>query len=45
MAPTLIPECKAALRAVDLADARAAAEAALEAPDADAARGLASSLL
>ncbi len=45
MAPALIPEAKAALRVVDLADAQAAAEAALEAQDADAARGLASSLL
>jgi multiphosphoryl transfer protein len=45
MAPALIPEAKAALRAVDLPAARAAAEAALDAPDADAARALASSLL
>jgi len=45
MAPALIPEAKAALRTVDLAAARAAAEAALDAPDADAARALASSLL
>ena len=36
MAPALIAEAKAALRAVDLADARAAADAALDAEDADA---------
>jgi multiphosphoryl transfer protein len=45
MAPTLIPEAKAALRAVDLAAARDAAEAALDAEDADAARALAAALL
>ncbi|HEX7300018.1 MAG TPA: phosphoenolpyruvate--protein phosphotransferase [Solirubrobacteraceae bacterium] len=45
MAPALIPEAKAALRAVDLPAARAAAEAALEAEDADAARALAAALL
>jgi phosphoenolpyruvate-protein phosphotransferase len=45
MAPALIPEAKAALRAVDLPAARTAAEAALDAGDADAARALASSLL
>jgi multiphosphoryl transfer protein len=45
MAPALIPEAKAALRAVDLPAARVAAEAALEAEDADAARGLAAALL
>ena len=45
MAQALIPEAKAALREVDLPAARAAAEAALDAPDADAARALASSLL
>jgi phosphoenolpyruvate-protein phosphotransferase len=45
MAPTLIAEAKAALRAVDLADARAAADAALDAEDADAARQLAMALL
>jgi multiphosphoryl transfer protein len=45
MAPALIPEAKAALRAVDLAAARAAAEAALDAADADAARALATTLL
>jgi phosphoenolpyruvate-protein phosphotransferase/dihydroxyacetone kinase phosphotransfer subunit len=45
MAPALIPEAKAALRAVDLPAARAAAHAALDAEDADAARQLALSLL
>jgi multiphosphoryl transfer protein len=45
MAPALIPEAKAALRAVDLPAARAAAESALEAEDADAAREIALSLL
>jgi phosphoenolpyruvate-protein phosphotransferase len=45
MAPALIPEAKAALRAVDLSAAREAAEAALEAEDADAARALAAALL
>jgi multiphosphoryl transfer protein len=45
MAPALIPEAKAALRAVDLAAAREAAEAALDAEDADAARALAAALL
>ncbi|HKE80405.1 MAG TPA: phosphoenolpyruvate--protein phosphotransferase [Solirubrobacteraceae bacterium] len=45
MAPALIPEAKAALRAVDLSAARAAAESALEAEDADAAREIALSLL
>jgi phosphoenolpyruvate-protein kinase (PTS system EI component) len=45
MAPGLIPEAKAALRAVDLPAARAAAEAALDVEDADAARELALSLL
>jgi multiphosphoryl transfer protein len=45
MAPALIAEAKAALRAVDLADARAAADAALDAEDADAARQLAMALL
>jgi phosphoenolpyruvate-protein phosphotransferase/dihydroxyacetone kinase phosphotransfer subunit len=45
MAPALIAEAKAALRAVDLADARAAAEAALHAEDADEARRLAAALL
>jgi phosphoenolpyruvate-protein phosphotransferase/dihydroxyacetone kinase phosphotransfer subunit len=45
MAPALIPEAKAALRAVDLPAARAAAQAALEAEDADGARQIALSLL
>lgn len=45
MAAALVPEAKAALREVALADARAAAQAALEADDADAARGLALQLL
>jgi phosphoenolpyruvate-protein kinase (PTS system EI component) len=45
MAPALVPEAKAALRAVDLADARGAAEAALDAEDADEARRLAAALL
>lgn len=45
MAPALIPEAKAALRAVDLGAARAAAETALEAEDADEARAAAASLL
>jgi multiphosphoryl transfer protein len=45
MAPALIPEAKAALRAVTIDDARAAAAAALQASDADAARALATALL
>ncbi len=45
MAAALVPEAKAALREVSLADARAAAQAALETDDADAARGLALQLL
>ena len=45
MAPALIAEAKAALRAVDLADARAAALAALDAEDAESARRLAVALL
>jgi multiphosphoryl transfer protein len=45
MAPALIPEAKAALRSVSLADARAAAAAALDAPDAEAARRFAAALL
>jgi phosphoenolpyruvate-protein phosphotransferase/dihydroxyacetone kinase phosphotransfer subunit len=45
MAPGLVAEAKAALRAVDLADARAAAQAALDAEDADEARRLAAALL
>jgi multiphosphoryl transfer protein len=45
MAPALVAEVKAALRAVDIADARAAADAALDAEDADEARRLAAALL
>lgn len=45
MAAALVPEAKAALREVSMADARAAAQAALETDDADAARGLALQLL
>jgi phosphoenolpyruvate-protein kinase (PTS system EI component) len=45
MAPALVAEAKAALRAVDLADARAAAGAALDAEDADEARRFAAALL
>jgi phosphocarrier protein FPr len=45
MAPALIAEAKAALRTVDLADAQAAAHAALDAEDAEAARQLALALL
>jgi multiphosphoryl transfer protein len=45
MAPALIPEAKAALRQVDLPAARAAAEAALDAEDAEAAASLAAELL
>jgi phosphoenolpyruvate-protein kinase (PTS system EI component) len=45
VAPALVPEVKAALRNVDLGAARAAAEAALDAEDADAARLLAADLL
>jgi signal transduction protein with GAF and PtsI domain len=45
MAPALVAEVKAALRSVDLADARAAAQAALDAEDADEARRLAAALL
>jgi phosphocarrier protein FPr len=45
MAAALVPEAKAALRGVSLADARDAARAALETDDADAARGLALQLL
>ncbi len=45
MAPSLVPEIKAALRSVSLADARAAAAAALAAPDAETARAAASALL
>jgi phosphoenolpyruvate-protein phosphotransferase/dihydroxyacetone kinase phosphotransfer subunit len=45
MAPPLVPEVKAALRSVTLADARATAEHALEAEHADEARRLAAALL
>ncbi len=45
MAPPLIAEAKAALRAVTLSDAAAAAQRALEAPDAASARAFAASLL
>jgi multiphosphoryl transfer protein len=45
MAPALVPEAKAALREVDFATAQAAAEGALEAPDAAAARAIAAALL
>ncbi len=45
MAAALVPEVKAALREVSMADAREAARAALEADDADAARALATQLL
>ena len=45
MAPPLIPEAKAALRAISLDDARAVAEQALAAEDAGEARRLAADLL
>ncbi|HEY2441206.1 MAG TPA: phosphoenolpyruvate--protein phosphotransferase [Solirubrobacteraceae bacterium] len=45
MAPALIPEVKATLRAVDLADAREAARAALASPTAQQARAIAAGLL
>ena len=45
MAPPLIPEAKAALRAISLDDARAVAERALAAEDAGEARRLAAELL
>ncbi len=45
MTPALVPEVKAALRAVDYEAAAATAEAALEAEDAVAARSLAAELL
>jgi phosphocarrier protein FPr len=45
MAPALVPEVKEALRGVDLAQAQAAAQAALTAPDAAAARALGAELL
>lgn len=45
MAPTLVPEVKAALRGIELADAQAAAARALEAGSASAARALGAELL
>jgi phosphoenolpyruvate-protein phosphotransferase/dihydroxyacetone kinase phosphotransfer subunit len=45
MAPPLVPEVKAALRSVELVDARATAERALEAEHADEARRLAAAIL
>ena len=45
MAPPLVPEVKAALRGVSMSDARAVAEEALAAEDADEARRLAATLL
>jgi phosphoenolpyruvate-protein kinase (PTS system EI component) len=45
MAPRLVPEVKAALRSVTLADAREASERALAAERADEARRLAAALL
>ena len=45
MAPTLVPEVKAALRGIELADAQAAAARALEAASASAARALGAELL
>ncbi len=45
MAPALVPEAKAALRSISLADARAAAASALDAADADGAREAAGALL
>jgi phosphoenolpyruvate-protein kinase (PTS system EI component) len=45
MAPGLIAAVKQALRSVSLADAREAAQAALEAESADVARALARALL
>ncbi|HWE11238.1 MAG TPA: phosphoenolpyruvate--protein phosphotransferase [Solirubrobacteraceae bacterium] len=45
MAPALIPEVKATLRAVDLAEARDAARAALASPTAEQARAIAAGLL
>jgi multiphosphoryl transfer protein len=45
MAPPLVPEVKAALREISIADARAVAEEALAAEDADEARRLAADLL
>jgi phosphocarrier protein FPr len=45
MAPPLVPEVKAALRGISMSDARAVAEEALAAEDADEARRLAAALL
>jgi phosphoenolpyruvate-protein kinase (PTS system EI component) len=45
MAPALVPEVKAALRGVDVEQARAAAEAAIASDSATAARAHATSLL
>jgi len=45
MAPPLIAEVKQALRSVTLADAIAAADQAVNAPDATAARAVADALL
>ena len=45
MAPALVPEVKAALRGVDLEQARAAAQAAIATDSATAARAQATSLL
>ena len=45
MAPALVPGVKQALRGVELAQARAAAQAALAAPDASAARAVGAELL
>jgi len=45
MAPTLVPDVKAALRGVDIERARAAAHRALEADSAAAARALGADLL
>lgn len=45
MAPALVPEAKAALRGVELEQARAAADAALETDSATAARALGATLL
>ena len=45
MAAPLVPEVKAAMREISMADARAVAEEALAAEDADEARRLAAALL
>jgi phosphoenolpyruvate-protein phosphotransferase/dihydroxyacetone kinase phosphotransfer subunit len=45
VAPPLVPEVKAAMRAISMADARAVADEALAAEDADEARRLAAALL